>query len=65
MLIRKVWLLVDSRKQDLSSYRLSQAEDSIKVAQMSFDSGKNEKERMIALRRLAVQQLHTGNSKFK
>lgn len=30
---------MDSRKQDLSNYRLSQAEDSIKVAQMSFDNG--------------------------
>ena len=30
---------MDNRKQDLSNYRLSQAEDSIKVAQMSYDSG--------------------------
>lgn len=30
---------MDNRKQDLSNYRLSQAEDSIKVAQMSFDNG--------------------------
>lgn len=30
---------MDSRKQDLSNYRLSQAEDSIKVAEMSFDNG--------------------------
>lgn len=30
----KVWLLMDSRKTDLSDYRLSQAKDSIKVAQM-------------------------------
>lgn len=29
---------MDNRKQDLSSYRLSQAEDSIKVAQMSYDN---------------------------
>lgn len=31
--------MMDNRKQDLSNYRLSQAEDSIKVAQMSFDNG--------------------------
>lgn len=30
---------MDNRKQDLSNYRLLQAEDSIKVAQMSFDNG--------------------------
>lgn len=30
---------MDNRKRDLSNYRLSQAEDSIKVAQMSFDNG--------------------------
>ena len=30
---------MDKRKQDLSNYRLSQAEDSIKVAQMCFDNG--------------------------
>ena len=29
---------MENRKQDLSSYRLSQAEDSIKVAQMSYDN---------------------------
>lgn len=32
----KVWLLMDNRKRDLSNYHLSQAEDSIKVAQMSL-----------------------------
>lgn len=30
---------MDERKRDLSNYRLSQAEDSIKVAKMSYDSG--------------------------
>lgn len=29
---------MDSRKKELSNYRLSQAEDSIKVAQMSLDN---------------------------
>lgn len=35
---RRVWLLVDSRQKDLSDYCLSQAEDSIKVAKMSYES---------------------------
>lgn len=35
---RRVWLLVDSRQKDLFAYRLSQAEDSIKVAKMSYES---------------------------
>lgn len=30
---------MDDRKKDLSEYRLSQAEDSVKVAKMSFDNG--------------------------
>ncbi len=30
----KVWLSVDNRQKDLCVYRLSQAEDSIKVAKM-------------------------------
>lgn len=42
---------MDNRKQDLSSYRLSQAEDSIKVAQMSYDdfyiAGKEEAAKQI------------------
>lgn len=36
---KRVWLLVDKRQKDLSDYRLSQAEDSVKVAKMSYESG--------------------------
>lgn len=35
----RVWLLVDSRQKDLCEYRLSQAEDSLKVAKMSYENG--------------------------
>lgn len=50
---------MDNRKQDLSSYRLSQAEDSIKVAQMSYDdfyiAGKEEAAKQIET---AVQMIN-------
>lgn len=39
MWTERVWLLVDSRQKDLCEYRLSQAEDSLKVAKMSYENG--------------------------
>ena len=33
-----MWLFVDSRQKDLCDYRLSQAEDSLKVAKISYEN---------------------------
>ncbi len=35
---RKGWLSVDSRQKDLCDYRLSQSEDSLKAAKISYES---------------------------
>lgn len=35
----KVWLFVDSRQKDLCDYRISQAEDSLKAAKISYENG--------------------------
>lgn len=35
----KVWLFMDNRQKDLCDYRISQAEDSLKAAKISYENG--------------------------